>query len=37
MIRWVWEHCREVKEFDAVYVATDSEKSKRPPSRSELK
>ena len=28
MIRWVWEHCREVKEFDAVYVATDSEKIK---------
>lgn len=26
MIRWVWEHCREVKEFDAVYVATDSDK-----------
>lgn len=28
MIRWVWEHCREVEQFTEVYVATDSEKIK---------
>lgn len=26
MIRWVWEHCKEVELFEEVYVATDSEK-----------
>lgn len=26
MIQWVYEHCKEVEEFEAVYVATDSEK-----------
>ncbi|MDE6166744.1 MAG: 3-deoxy-manno-octulosonate cytidylyltransferase, partial [Muribaculaceae bacterium] len=26
MIQWVYTHCSEVKRFDAVYVATDSEK-----------
>lgn len=26
MIQWVYEHCREVPEFDAVYVATDSDR-----------
>lgn len=28
MIRWVWEHCKEVEQFSEVYVATDSEKIK---------
>lgn len=28
MIRWVWEHCKEVELFEQVYVATDSEKIK---------
>jgi len=28
MIEWVWTHCKEVEEFDEVYVATDSEKIK---------
>lgn len=28
MIRWVWEHCKEVEQFSGVYVATDSEKIK---------
>lgn len=28
MIQWVYEHCIEVEEFSAVYVATDSEKIK---------
>ena len=26
MIRWVWEHCKEVDIFEEVYVATDSDK-----------
>jgi len=26
MVQWVYEHCMEVGEFSAVYVATDSEK-----------
>ena len=26
MIQWVYEHCKEVEEFDEVYVATDSDK-----------
>lgn len=26
MIRWVWEHCKEVEMFDEVYVATDSDR-----------
>lgn len=26
MIQWVYEHCKAVKKFDEVYVATDSEK-----------
>lgn len=26
MVRWVYEHCKEVPEFDEVYVATDSDK-----------
>lgn len=28
MIQWVWQHCKEVDQFDEVYVATDSEKIK---------
>ncbi|MCM1311628.1 MAG: 3-deoxy-manno-octulosonate cytidylyltransferase [Bacteroides sp.] len=28
MIQWVYSHCKEVREFSAVYVATDSEKIK---------
>ncbi len=28
MVRWVWEHCKEVEQFSEVYVATDSEKIK---------
>lgn len=26
MIQWVYEHCKAVKRFDAVYVATDSDR-----------
>lgn len=29
MIQWVYEHCKEVKEFSEVYVATDSDKIKQ--------
>ena len=29
MIQWVYEHCKEVPEFQEVYVATDSEKIQR--------
>ncbi len=29
MVYWVWKHSKEVKEFDEVYVATDSEEIKR--------
>lgn len=28
MVRWVYEHCKEVEDFSEVYVATDSEKIK---------
>lgn len=28
MVYWVWKHSKEVKEFDEVYVATDSEEIK---------
>jgi 3-deoxy-manno-octulosonate cytidylyltransferase (CMP-KDO synthetase) len=28
MIQWVYEHCKEVKAFDEVYVATDSDRIK---------
>ncbi len=28
MVQWVYEHCKEVKQFEEVYVATDSEKIK---------
>lgn len=28
MVRWVYEHCKEVEAFDEVYVATDSDKIK---------
>ena len=28
MVQWVYEHCKEVAEFSAVYVATDSEEIK---------
>ena len=26
MIQWVYEHCKEVEQFEEIYVATDSEK-----------
>lgn len=26
MVQWVYDHCKEVSQFDEVYVATDSEK-----------
>ena len=29
MIQWVYEHCKEVPEFQEVFVATDSEKIRR--------
>ena len=29
MVYWVWKHSKEVKEFDEVYVATDSEEIRR--------
>ena len=29
MVYWVWKHSKEVKEFDEVYVATDSEEIKQ--------
>ena len=28
MLQWVYEHCREVEQFDQVYVATDSDRIK---------
>lgn len=28
MVYWVWKHSKEVKEFDEVYIATDSEEIK---------
>ena len=33
MIEWVWRHCKEVEEFEEVYVATDSEKIKEEVER----
>ena len=29
MIEWVWKHCKDVAEFEEVYVATDSDKIKK--------
>lgn len=28
MLRWVYEHCKEVRQFEEVYVATDSDRIK---------
>ncbi len=33
MIQWVWQHCKEVPEFDQVLVATDSDKIKAEAER----
>lgn len=28
MVYWVWKHCKEVREFSEVYIATDDDRIK---------